>query len=142
MKKKIGLLATARKKLDHPAPVTEFYNSPLFIKSLHYAKENYDYFYFYNAQNGLLLPDDIMTPNDISIKTFSITEKKEWGKNVIHRLRQMESPAHSIIYLHGGKLYRKFLEPHLIVYNYEYVVPLIGLNIGEQLLWYDQQLQN
>lgn len=140
MKKKVGLLATARKKFEHPAPVIEFYTSPLFVKTLEYAKKNYDYFYFYNAPNGFLLPNQVINPKDISIKTYSAKEKREWGKKIIYALLEHESPEQTIIYLHGGKVFRKYLEPILEECGYEYVVPLEGLGIGQQLIWYEKQL--
>ncbi|HET7522324.1 MAG TPA: hypothetical protein VFJ73_03260 [Bacillales bacterium] len=139
---KIGLLATARKKLSHPAPVTEFYNSPLFRKSVQYAMAYYERVYFYNAKDGLLLPEQIMQPYDVSIKTFSASEKRQWAKMVIKGLQQYEHPDDVTIYLHGGYVYRKFLEPELRKSGYTYVVPLKGLGIGKQLAWYDRRLRD
>ncbi|HET7658617.1 MAG TPA: hypothetical protein VFK37_10010 [Bacillales bacterium] len=141
MRKKVGLMATARKKRDHPAPVTEFYISPLFRKSVAYAKQTYDRIYFYNAKDGFLLPRKIMEPYNVSIKTFSIEEKREWARKVIMDLKVRENPDQIIVYLHGGKVYRKFLQPELERRGFEYKVPLEGLGIGEQLAWYDKQLQ-
>lgn len=139
MVEKIGLLATARKKGVGHAPVVDFYKSPLFIKSLQYARENYQRFYFYNAKDGLLLPDQIMAPYDVSIKTFSLQKKKDWGKMVIESLLTFENNHDKVIYLHGGLVYRKFLQPELISHGFEYEVPLEGLGIGKQLKWYDEK---
>lgn len=136
----IGLLATARKKKHHPAPVTEFYNSPLFRKSVQYANEHYERLYFYNAKDGLLLPDQIMAPYDVSIKTFTLSEKKQWAHTVISALNEHESSEDCKIFLHGGYVYRKYLQPELKSYGYTFTVPLQGLGIGEQLAWYDQSL--
>ncbi|WP_221566461.1 DUF6884 domain-containing protein [Alkalihalobacillus sp. TS-13] len=142
MKQSIGLLATGRKKLDHPAPVLEFYTSPLFQKSVQYAKGHYDRFYFYNAKDGLLLPDQTLEPYDLSIKTFSIMEKKVWARNVIDTFLKYESPEEVIVYLHGGKVYRDHLEPQLEQKGYAYEIPMKGLGIGQQLAWFDKQLSN
>ena len=140
MRKKIGLMATARKKLDHPAPVTEFYISPLFRKSVSYAEQTYDRIYFYNAKDGFLCPSKIMEPYNVSIKTFSIGEKREWAYQVVKELRARENPEKVMIYLHGGKVYRKYLQPELESHGFQFTVPLEGLGIGEQLAWYDQQI--
>ncbi|MCF6408850.1 DUF6884 domain-containing protein [Pseudalkalibacillus salsuginis] len=140
MKQSIGLLATGRKKLDHPAPVLEFYTSPLFQKSVQYAKEHYDRFYFYNAKDGLLVPDQKLEPYDLSIKTFSIMEKKVWARKVIETFMQYESQEDVLVYLHGGKVYRDHLEPQLEQKGYEYTIPMKGLGIGQQLAWFDEQL--
>ncbi|TLS39050.1 DUF6884 domain-containing protein [Pseudalkalibacillus caeni] len=140
MKQKVGLLATARKKNNKPAPVTEFYQSPLFQKSLEYAKQNYARMYFYNAKDGLLLPNDMMDPYDVSIKTFTHQEREEWAEKVVENFSKVENPSKVIVYLHGGAVYRKHLEPKLEKHNFEYEVPLKGLGIGEQLNWYQKKL--
>ena len=141
MRVKIGLMATARKKSPTPAPVPEFYISPLFRKSVQYALQTYERIYFYNAKDGLLLPERIMEPYDVSIKTFSHSEKQRWAYQVISELKDYENPEDVIVYLHGGYVYRKFLQPELENFGYEYIIPLKGLGIGEQLAWYDKQLR-
>ncbi|GGL42475.1 DUF6884 domain-containing protein [Sporolactobacillus putidus] len=138
MKEKIGLLATARKKSHGPAPVTDFYKSSLFIKSLHYARQAYDRFYFYNARDGLLFPDKIMEPYDVSIRTFPQPEKVEWGKRVIHMLNDYEDLDSVSLFLHGGRIYRNYLEPELNRLGIAFTVPLEGMSIGKQLQWYDE----
>ncbi|MFC7393578.1 DUF6884 domain-containing protein [Scopulibacillus cellulosilyticus] len=142
MTEKIGLLATARKKSNTPDKVIDFYKSPLFIKSVQYAQNHYDRFYFYNAKDGLLLPDQIMSPYDVSIKTFTIQEKKRWGQKVIKAFLTYESPQDKLIFLHGGQVYRKFLEPELRKQGYIFEVPLKGLGIGKQLKWYEQHIDS
>ncbi|WP_349410833.1 DUF6884 domain-containing protein [Pseudalkalibacillus sp. SCS-8] len=137
----IGLLATGRKKLGHSAPVLDFYTSPLFQKSVEYAKRHYDRFYFYNAKDGLLLPDQTLEPYDLSIKTFSIMEKKVWARNVIDTFQKYESPDDIVVYLHGGKVYRDHLEPQLEQRGYDYEIPMKGLGIGQQLAWLDAQMK-
>ncbi len=138
MTEKVGLLATARKKSTKSAPVTEFYQSPLFQKTLEYALHHYDRMYFYNAKDGLLLPDDIMDPYDLSIKTLTHHQREEWAQKLITQFREQESPSRITVYLHGGSVYRKHIEPQLQQYEYNYEVPLKGLGIGEQLNWYQK----
>lgn len=142
MTTKIGLLATARKKSTKPAPVIEFYNSPLFRKSVQYARQNYERLYFYNAKDGLLLPERVMEPYDVSIKSFPLDKKKQWAHSVIDELQGYESPRECMIFLHGGFVYRKFLQPELEDYGFEFTVPLQGLGIGKQLSWYDEHIDS
>lgn len=140
MRTAVGLLATSRTKRKEPAPVAEFYQSPLFVKSLQYADQTYQRYYFYNAKDGLVLPGQMMTPYDRSIKTFSSPEKKIWGRNVVRQLLSHENPEEIALYLHGGMIYRKFLEPSLKAHGFEFCVPLKGLAIGKQLKWYEEAL--
>lgn len=141
MKRKIGLLATARKKADEPAAAIDLYISPLFQKSVRYAVQNYDDFYLFSAKEGLLQKNQFIYPYNVSIKNFSLKEKQEWAKKVISKLREFERPALCIIYLHGGWVYREFLQPELEKNGYAYEVPLEGLGIGKQLNWYDLHIK-
>ncbi|WHY70898.1 hypothetical protein QNH15_17885 [Fictibacillus enclensis] len=139
MKRKIGLLATARKKLHHPATAIELYISPLFVKSVHYAKEHYDAFYFYSAKEGFLTQDERIEPYNVSIKNFSSKEKQEWARKVIDELLTHEKPEETTVFLHGGWVYREHLQPALTRAGYQFEVPLQGYSIGNQLKWYDEQ---
>ncbi|MFD2618004.1 DUF6884 domain-containing protein [Terrilactibacillus laevilacticus] len=141
MKKKVALMATARKKSKETAPVIEFYQSPLFKKSVQYALENYDTLYFYNAKDGLLLPDTVMAPYDVSIRTFSNQQRRKWGEKVVKAFCQYEKPDQIQLYLHGGNIYRKYLEPVLHERGFTFEIPLKGLGIGQQLKWYDKKLK-
>lgn len=136
MHESIGLLATARTKAIEAAPVKDFYKSPLFIKTVAYAEKVYNRYYFYNAKDGLLFPDQVMAPYNVSIKTFTEKEKREWAGHVVSALRRLESPEFIKVYLHGGQVYRRWLEPALTDYGFHYEVPLKGMSIGKQLQWY------
>jgi len=133
-------MATARKKATYAAPVVQFYQSPLFIKSLEYGKRYYDRLYFYNAKDGLLLPYQWIAPYDVSIKSFNINEKRAWASAVIERLLEYENPNKTTLHLHGGMIYRKHLEPELQTHGFQFTVPLQGYSIGEQLKWYKEKL--
>jgi hypothetical protein len=139
MLRKIGLLATARKKATNPSAAIELYISPLFVKSVRYAEKNYDEFYFYSAKEGLLQKDQHVEPYNLSIKNFSPQEKRNWADKVINELLQLADPKQCKIYLHGGWVYREFLEPALEKAGFQYEVPLEGYSIGKQLKWFDEQ---
>jgi hypothetical protein len=139
MIRKIGLLATARKKATTPSAAIDLYISPLFVKSVQYAKHHYDDFFFYSAKEGLIRKDQYIEPYNVSIKNFSTSEKREWAEQVIQDLEYHVKPSRCKIYLHGGWVYREFLEPALQIAGFQYEVPLEGYSIGNQLKWYDEQ---
>jgi len=141
LRDKVGLLATARKKAPHPARAVDFYQSPLFKKAVAYARRTYDRFYFYNAKDGLLLPDTIMYPYDVSIRSFTRKEREAWAERVVDALAFYESPAHIDLYLHGGLVYRRHLEPALAAKGFRFEVPLKGYGIGQQMKWYSERLK-
>jgi len=141
MKRKIGLLATARKKAINPSAAIDLYISPLFVKSVQYAQDHYDDFFFFSAKEGLLTKDQYIEPYNVSIKNFSTSEKREWAHQVIHELEQRVLPSQCRIYIHGGWVYREFLQPALEKAGFDFEVPLEGYSIGNQLKWYDEQKQ-
>ncbi|WP_070120569.1 DUF6884 domain-containing protein [Bacillus marinisedimentorum] len=139
--KRVGLLATARKKQNRPAPVHSFYTSTLFQKSIAYAAQYYDTLYFYNAKDGLLFPDTIMQPYDVSIRSLSSGQKLEWADRIVKQLSRHEPAGECSVFLHGGKVYRDYLEPALQKAGFSFEVPLQGLGIGRQLSWYSDRLE-
>jgi hypothetical protein len=141
MKRKIGLLATARKKAINPSAAIDLYISPLFVKSVQYAQDHYDDFFFFSAKEGLLTKDQYIEPYNVSIKNFSTSEKREWAHQVIQELEQRVLPSQCKIYIHGGWVYREFLQPALEKAGFDFEVPLEGYSIGNQLKWYDEQKQ-
>jgi hypothetical protein len=139
MKRKIGLLATARKKASTPSAALDLYISPLFVKSVQYAQNHYDDFYFFSAKEGLVTKDQYIEPYNVSIKNFTTSEKREWAHHVIQDLEQYVKPSQCKIYIHGGWVYREFLQPALERAGFQFEVPLEGYSIGNQLKWYDEQ---
>ncbi|ANC78209.1 DUF6884 domain-containing protein [Fictibacillus phosphorivorans] len=141
MKRKIGLLATARKKASTPSAAIDLYISPLFVKSVQYAQNHYDDFFFFSAKEGLVTKDQYIEPYNVSIKNFTTSEKREWAHHVIQDLEQNIKPSQCKIYIHGGWVYREFLQPALERAGFQFEVPLEGYSIGNQLKWYDEQNQ-
>lgn len=139
MKRKIGLLATARKKASNPSAAIDLYISPLFVKSVQYAQQHYDDFYFFSAKEGLLTRDKYIEPYNVSIKNYSASEKREWAQKVIQDLEHYHKPSQCKIFIHGGWVYREFLQPELEKAGFQFEVPLEGYSIGNQLKWYDEQ---
>lgn len=139
MKRKIGLIATARTKGHERSRASLLYESPLFRKTIAYASHHYDASYLFSAKHNLLHPDDYIDPYDVSIRTFSKKQRQYWATTVIEQLSNYESPDNVTIYLHGGTIYRDVLEPLLVAYGFNYHVPLKGLGIGAQLAWLNKQ---
>ncbi|WP_027725368.1 DUF6884 domain-containing protein [Tuberibacillus calidus] len=141
MTERVGLIATSRKTLQHPAPAIDFFRGSLFTHTILYAQKHYDRYYLFDVKNGLLLPDDILIPKLLSIKTLTKAEKQAWAESVIREFREWELPECITVYIHGGLIYRQLLEPELKKYGFTYEVPFKGFGIGEQLNWYKEHLK-
>ena len=133
--KKIVLLSCGKKKRNRRAKAGDMYISPLFTKSLNYAKQKLrpDKVFILSAKHGLLGLGDEIEPYD---KKLNDRERRQWASKV---LKQLQSHANldsdHFTFLAGDK-YREFLIPHIKHYS----VPMKGLKIGKQQAWLNRQI--
>jgi hypothetical protein len=127
---KIGLVACVKAKQARPAPAGELYISPLFRKASAYCADHYDRWFILSAKYGLVRPDAVIEPYDLTLKDMPIGPRRLWARQVLAAL-ETAGLIDEQFYLHAGDKYREFLEPRLRA-----VVPLEGLGIGRQLQWY------
>jgi hypothetical protein len=134
---RIVLLSCVATKLDHPAPAEELYDSPLFHKSLAYAKSlRPDAIYILSAKHYLLPLDKVIAPYDKTLLDMSADEVKAWSEHVLQLIAKRHDLQNDNFIILAGEKYRKYLEPELGHSS----APLKGLRIGEQLSWYTKKL--
>lgn len=138
----VALVACSKLKLEHPCPAVELYSrSALFKKASEYASANYGNWYILSAKYGLIYPNDLIEPYDVSLNKMKKAEREIWAQNVIEVIKQ-KIPIENTIYFHCGKLYRHPIIEMLERDGYKTEVPLEGLEIGEQLSFYTKRLSN
>lgn len=130
---KYGLIACCKKKLAHPAPAGELYQSDLFKKAYQYCQRHYDGWSVLSALYGLVSCDTVIAPYDVTLNTFSSKQVDEWAVMVANQLKPYTQEGVTF-YVHAGRKYQSICR-HLP----EYVIPLQGMGIGEQLAWYKSQ---
>jgi hypothetical protein len=130
----IGLVACARTKADHPTAARDLYVSPLFRAARAYAERRYgaDHWLILSARHGLVDPDTILEPYDLSLYQLGVREREAWGDRVAIELTD-RFPAGTVLWFHAGALYRDAIAS---VVAHEVRFPVAGLRIGEQLAWY------
>ena len=131
---RIGLIACTKAKLTRPAPARELYSaSDLFRKAAAYCDADLDGWFVLSAKYGLVEPDRIIAPYDMTLKTMPSSERRLWGMQVAQQLRQLGNVAFEV---HAGAAYvRPLLEAGVIVDD-----PLRGLAIGQRKRWYIERL--
>lgn len=88
--KTIVLISCVAKKKAQKAKAEELYESPLFVKSLAYAKTfTPDSIYILSAKHHLLALDTIIEPYNTTLNTMNKQERIAWGKEVIAQLQQV-----------------------------------------------------
>lgn len=130
----IGLVACSRSKADSAAPARQLYVSPLFREASAYAERHYGAgrWFILSALHGLVDPDTVLVPYDLSLRQLSLRAREAWGDRVAVELTD-RFPAGTVLWFHAGALYRDAIAsvaPHQVRF------PLAGLGIGEQLAWY------
>lgn len=140
---KLGLVSCTKSKRHHSCKAYEMYStSSLFNKAYGYAKKNYDIGVILSAKYGLLLPDDEIKPYDLTLKTMSKQQRKEWANKVFKQMKErVDLYKIRSAYFHTGREYRELLIPKLELTGVKCIVPLEGLSFGRQLAWYNARLE-
>ena len=135
--KGIGLVSCTKSKAGHAMPAKNLYlPSSLFRKARAYCERTYDDWYILSAKHGVLHPESVVEPYDVTLNNMSIDIRREWGKQVWSGLRTL---LPCVFYFHTGARYRDTVIPYFRESRVQFYIPLEGLRVGEQMSWYDRQ---
>lgn len=130
--KRYAFLACCKSKKSSPCPARELYQGELFKKSLTYVLfQSFDGVFILSAKYGLLELDQVIRPYNLTLKTFSKRQRKEWSDKVKNQLLSKNIVGE--FWFFTGYFYREFFDG---------VFPLKGLSLGNQLRWFNQRLSN
>jgi cytoplasmic iron level regulating protein YaaA (DUF328/UPF0246 family) len=128
--KRIVLIACASKKKPYKTQAADLYDSELFRRSLAYARRlRPDAIYILSAKYGLLDPQEVIEPYNVTLNTMPAGEIRAWAGRVLAQLRSKADLRHDHFIILAGDKYRRYVLPHLASYE----LPLEGLPIGKQL---------
>jgi hypothetical protein len=139
MNKTIYLVSCASEKQDFTCRADELYTSALFTKSVAYAKKHADLWFILSAKYGLVFPEQILNPYDVTLRKKGASERKLWAGRVFEELLPYLSAGDSVVFL-AGKAYRQYLIDQIRRIGCRVEVPMEGLGIGKQLQWLSKQL--
>lgn len=126
----VTLVACAATKLDRPAPARELYRSDLFVKSSAYAQRLGEW-YILSAAHGLVHPDTVLEPYNVTLDDMTRDERMRWGCRVAWDLVRFNVQADRCVVL-AGRTYRDPVMDFLRLSFASVVIPLQGLGIGHQ----------
>lgn len=138
--KTIALISCAKGKKSHAAPAAELYQSQLFDGMKRYAQANADQYFILSAKHGLVDPTTVLEPYDMTLHTFTKGERRDWSERVVAKLALELAPGDRVIIL-GGVLYREHMQDWLEEAGYQCLVPMRGLEIGQQLQYLKHAVQ-
>ena len=126
-------------KQSFPAPARDLYISPWFCKSSSYVESTGQLWFVLSAEHGLVHPDEVISPYDLTLNTMPVAARRQWAIRVLTELEPYLDGVESVVFL-AGQRYREFLEPSLRGRGLVVSVPMEGLRIGEQLRWLTRML--
>jgi hypothetical protein len=104
----------------------------LFQKSFRLAKASYDAVAILSAKHGLLQPDDVIAPYDLTLKTMGKRERDLWARKVTAQIIARYPPEQWHYVYFAGADYTQGLP------NGEH--PMGKLSFGRRLQWLNQQI--
>ena len=136
----IYLLSCVGQKRSAPLHARDLYTSPWFRKARTYADGTGQPWFILSAQYGLVHPDEMIAPYDLTLNTMPVADRRRWASGVLTQLEPHLNGIRSVTFL-AGRRYREFLEPSLRSRGLVVSVPMEGLRIGEQLSWLTRELR-
>ena len=128
--RRIGLISCSKAKLGTVALARDLYSrSDLFRKATEYCSQHLDGWYVLSAKHGLVAPDQVLEPYDLTLKQLSAGQRRAWGKDVAGSLRDLGDVE---LEAHAGSVYVRAL----VDAGVELSNPLRGLSIGRRKRWY------
>ena len=120
---KIVFISCASKKLSHTARAKYLYISPLFKKSLAFARSlSPDKIFILSAKYGLVNLEQELKPYEQTLSTMSVYEIKHWSEKVKSQMKEKINFETSEAVFLAGEKYRR----HLIRLFKKNQVPLGG----------------
>jgi hypothetical protein len=144
---RIALVACAKTKLRRPARASELYASPLFQLTREFVEGGLAYFAWHvlSARYGLVDPDEVLEPYDLTLADLTPAERAAWGRRVGSAVvaTYADAAARGVdecFDVYAGAAYRRHLVPYLERAGFRVAAPLAGLPIGRQLAWLTRAL--
>ncbi|MBM7554524.1 hypothetical protein JOC33_003462 [Thalassobacillus pellis] len=102
---------------------------------------DYDAWFILSAKYGLLEPDTVIEPYDVSVNQLHTSARKTWSHSVLAQVMAFPTPI-SRIDFYAGRPYREQLMHDLELRGIPCQTPLQGKGIGEQLRYYALHTQD
>jgi hypothetical protein len=132
-----ALISCSKSKGSHRDLARNMYDSPLFGKSMMVAEGWGIPFSILSAKYGLLDPQKVIEPYELTLKGQSKQFKAEWAAKVDEQLRSSIDPRKRLIVLAGDDYYVPLVEAGATS-PLNFSVPMRGLSLGNRLAFLNQ----
>lgn len=134
----VGLVGCVSQKAGGSRPARDLYTSALFRGRRGYVERVCDRWWILSALHGLVDPEAVLAPYDVTLTGASVAQRRAWSARVLSQLRGVgDLGAGDVVEIHAGADYRDYgLVEGLRTQGVDVVVPTEGLRLGEQLRFY------
>jgi cytoplasmic iron level regulating protein YaaA (DUF328/UPF0246 family) len=139
MPARIALVSCVKSKRKIAAAAKDLYTSQLFRGMRRYAEQCADVWFILSAKHGVLRPDQVIHPYELTLKTMPKRDRLAWADRVQQQLLEL-LPAGVVVIFLAGQSYRENLIPFLEAHGFPVGVPMAGLQFGQQLRWLNKQI--
>lgn len=126
------LVSCSKMKLDHPAPARDLYSSTAFRLKRALAEHRDGAWVILSAKHGVLNPEQVVEPYDLTLTSMGVKARKEWAQQVLTVLLPL-AVSHGKVISFAGQRYVEYLLGPLEESGVIVQEPLKGLRQGEQL---------
>ena len=103
---RVGLVGCVKSKRSWAAPARELYRSPLFRGRLAWVERSCDRWFVLSAKHGLVEPDQVLDPYDLTLADLSRASRRTWSSQVVRALEQALGDLSGVaMELHAGMTY-------------------------------------
>jgi hypothetical protein len=132
-----ALISCSKSKGGHRDIARNMYVSPIFRKSVMVVEGWNLPFSILSAKYGLLHPDELIEPYDLTLKGASKQFKSEWARKVDEQIRNSIDPKKHLIALAGDDYCAPLTEAGA-GHPLNYLAPMRGLSLGNRLVFLNQ----
>jgi hypothetical protein len=133
-----ALISCSKSKSGHRDTARNMYVSPLYRKSALLAEKWGLKFSILSAKYGLLHPDQVIEPYDLTLKGASKQAKREWAERVDAQIRSTINQK--LVILAGDDYFAPLTEAGK-EHPLEYLAPMRGLSLGNRLAFLNEAIR-
>lgn len=84
--RRIYLVSCVSRKTPYPAPAQDLYTSTWFQKARAYVLRSDSPWFILSAEHGLVHPDDVLIPYEMTLNNMSAAERRAWAEMVQNQM--------------------------------------------------------
>jgi hypothetical protein len=107
--RRIGLVGCVKEKATSAQRAKDLYTSTLFVGRRRYVERSCEQWWVLSAAHGLVHPDQLLAPYDVTLKNAGRANRRQWCSWVLAGIDERVRPRPGDVFeIHAGAEYRDF----------------------------------